>query len=770
MKTSRSETVSRIEKFISGGKLKYALRVMRNFFEKHGFHEEKAEALLLQSRLANLEAEHRRTGENIDIARNHITVAALELIRKVDTEPEDQDQSVPIYSKGKLLHNIPRQMKIGDYVECKVRIAHNKSALLKGFDPTPDTAIRTIPKIGKLMEVSLISLSEAAFTITPVAKKPRQLIFPDVYTEWIFFVKPLEPGKHTLILDVALIIEDGLNDMVRRETFSEEIEVSTTTTSPGYWQTDAFLYTTPVMYQRMSSWVALLFINPEIFKRLYILLFGASIAVGGGIAYYLFDALYTPPLKSYVAIAKSHEFREPVVYYKDEAIKFTLDSIDQRLLYFDLKLPPLDTLRPDTFWVADAAKGNYWHFRGIRDTGKIIPLELIGISSRPEKGPMQGPEKPLPPPKPNPGCRTFLQMEKATEAEISIWIDTVKAIKAKRVGEGLYTVGICDFRNIRVLKYVGPKYTCLIFPDDYKLIGDTLYFSCNIVSGPGIYDPTNYCIVQVNLPEEFNNPKLELPIIPPKDVTFNTEGGALEFRIHRDTIPKLPIIKISAQLTSGQKTSCIKKGPFFINLNDTKAIIDLDCKSSLPTPPKLVRATIKLPEPITPPYTVFLNDKPFEKSQVTNDGKSIRLSLPNGTKTVNIRIVDEYYTWRASGTLNGSSITLSARSDCIGKMIRVEMDPDPALMDFRKQMEIRVDDIDDPPYLSSIQPDFPPLNISNDRDKTVSLLLRVVDDNNTLRYLKISQISIKRGACGTINWPCKRSNLPPGFHLLGKER
>lgn len=766
MDASKSKTISRVQQLIANGKIKKALKLLYAFLDEQGFQEEKNEVLLLQSRLATLEEAHYRSGENIDTGRNNITAAVLALLEGIGTEELKQPKPVPIYSKGLLLHNIPRQMKLGDYAECKVRIAYHKRALLKGFTSTPDTAIRNISKIGRLMEVTLVPLGESAFSVMSVSSKPRQVIFPDIYTEWTFYVKPLMPGRHTLILDVALMIEENGEQVRREETFREEIEVSAATTSQGYWQTDAYVYTNRVMYQGMSSWMVLAFTFPQIYQWLIILLFGVSASVGGVIGHYLINEFFFPPTH-YYAVAKSHHFIEPVVYFNNQAITFTQDSIHQNVLRVELVPLSSDTLRPDTLWVTDTAKGTCWIFWGkIQDTSKIIDLKLYGISPDSVQNTPSGdePRSDSSPILPS-DCQTFLKIEKATEMETNIFVDDNNEIKAQRIGKGLYRVRICDFTNVHNLKYVVDidslgyhyKWVCS-YTIEYKIIGDTLRFDC--WKSPIVYneDPNRplYPEIQVNLPEGIQDPILEVPDIPEGTWTYDTVRGCLVFAYR---IEDLKSVKVSGTLM-GKKYKCEKKPPFNHVVENT-VIIEMDCKPPRRPNPTI---TVKLPPgiKISRPYTATLNGKSVQP-RIT--GTDIRLTVPAGKKEIDFRIEDDCYVCRAFGT--PEQITLEAHCDAKG--VKIVMEPDPALKGFCSRMKILVDGNMNPPFVETVKPDFPDFKILSDRSKSVSLVLEVADDAGRVRQFVLSQLLVSKGECGVKRWICKPADLPPNFRLLDSQ-
>lgn len=137
-----------------------------------------------------------------------------------DTKPEPAAAGA---TQGGLLYSIPRAMEIGQESRCEVRVAFDKTFLMKDFDPGKESKVRDI-RISNLMQVELLDPllgGTGAFTIRTISSA-EQFIDPGDYTQWIFYVKALLAGKHPLVLKVTVIeTMDGRErrkDLVMEET------------------------------------------------------------------------------------------------------------------------------------------------------------------------------------------------------------------------------------------------------------------------------------------------------------------------------------------------------------------------------------------------------------------------------------------------------------------------------------------------------------------------------------------------------------------------
>jgi len=127
---------------------------------------------------------------------------------------------------GKLLHDIPNEMEIDVETKCTIRLAENTDILLKGHKESEYSTIIDI-KYSNSMYVELIDLnSKTNFSIRLISTK-EQLIIDNDFTEWLFFVKPLNIGNHTLILKVSIIQEINKTKKVKESVLELKVDVNT---------------------------------------------------------------------------------------------------------------------------------------------------------------------------------------------------------------------------------------------------------------------------------------------------------------------------------------------------------------------------------------------------------------------------------------------------------------------------------------------------------------------------------------------------------------
>ena len=111
----------------------------------------------------------------------------------------------PSKKEGKVLYHIPSMMKLQDWTRCTVRLAWEEIILTEGLKvPKEEQVIESI-RLGNIMQVSLgESRSGGNFEIHSLTNE-EQVIEEDDFTEWLFDVKALNPGKFSLILRISLI-------------------------------------------------------------------------------------------------------------------------------------------------------------------------------------------------------------------------------------------------------------------------------------------------------------------------------------------------------------------------------------------------------------------------------------------------------------------------------------------------------------------------------------------------------------------------------------
>lgn len=161
--------------------------------------------------------------EEYESSSIQISYSILEIMEKIEkltkSEKIEYDRT-----KGKLLHHIPKVMPVGKETRCVVRIAYDEKTLIEGFNLTGDSLIENV-RIAKVMSVELIDFADTiAFNIRPITSD-EQFVVSDDYSQWIFMVKPILQGIHSLTLKVAVIEQIDGKDRRKEIVLEKEISI-----------------------------------------------------------------------------------------------------------------------------------------------------------------------------------------------------------------------------------------------------------------------------------------------------------------------------------------------------------------------------------------------------------------------------------------------------------------------------------------------------------------------------------------------------------------
>ena len=128
--------------------------------------------------------------------------------------------------QGKILYDIPDEMKVNLQHKCVVRIGKNEAIVLDDDSFSPAVKIETIP-VSKVMEVDLIDISAPPRFIINKISSVEQLVEADSFSEWSFIVTPLSIGMFRLILKVSVIkVVDG-KERRKELVFEKSVNIST---------------------------------------------------------------------------------------------------------------------------------------------------------------------------------------------------------------------------------------------------------------------------------------------------------------------------------------------------------------------------------------------------------------------------------------------------------------------------------------------------------------------------------------------------------------
>ena len=129
----------------------------------------------------------------------------------------------PDVYNGEVLYRIPPKMKMLEEVKCIVRLAFDRKQLTEDLELEEHDVMKDI-RISDVMGVELMDPSNSAFEIRTITDSV-QMVEKDLYTEWLFYVKPILEGTHPLMLKISVIeIRDGV-ERKRNVVLEEKIEI-----------------------------------------------------------------------------------------------------------------------------------------------------------------------------------------------------------------------------------------------------------------------------------------------------------------------------------------------------------------------------------------------------------------------------------------------------------------------------------------------------------------------------------------------------------------
>ena len=132
----------------------------------------------------------------------------------------------PDIHNGEVLYRIPKQMQKGKSSKCLVRLAFDRKVIMEDINPEKGDVLKDI-RISEVMGVELIDPMEEAFEIKTL-HDTVQFVEKDLFTEWIFFVKPILEGRHQLVLKISIIeIKNGV-ERKRNVVLEEEVKIVST--------------------------------------------------------------------------------------------------------------------------------------------------------------------------------------------------------------------------------------------------------------------------------------------------------------------------------------------------------------------------------------------------------------------------------------------------------------------------------------------------------------------------------------------------------------
>ncbi|RMG88573.1 MAG: hypothetical protein D6714_00475 [Bacteroidetes bacterium] len=155
-------------------------------------------------------------------------------IAALDTIPRGSAQTIPPEKLprgpvGKILYSVPDRMKLKRKTRCIIRISPAELSTLELTEGIPSEAPIALDsvRIGDVMTARLSNApDDKAFKVTPLST-PEQVIEPGFFTEWLFEVTPLLPGRHSLYIKITVKVKVEDFGIKEKDIFvmDKEIEI-----------------------------------------------------------------------------------------------------------------------------------------------------------------------------------------------------------------------------------------------------------------------------------------------------------------------------------------------------------------------------------------------------------------------------------------------------------------------------------------------------------------------------------------------------------------
>ena len=158
-------------------------------------------------------------------AFNKIRKDLLDLINSLQEGhlKETVGDGQPSVHNGELFYRIPRKMILNQEEKCLVRLAFDKKTLMENLVPEEFDKTKNL-RISDVMGIELLDAGEQVFNIRTL-HDTVMFVEKSLFTEWIFYVKPLKTGRFPLVMKVSVVeIVNGL-ERKRNVVLEEGIEV-----------------------------------------------------------------------------------------------------------------------------------------------------------------------------------------------------------------------------------------------------------------------------------------------------------------------------------------------------------------------------------------------------------------------------------------------------------------------------------------------------------------------------------------------------------------
>ncbi|MBL7828675.1 MAG: hypothetical protein JNJ57_18720 [Saprospiraceae bacterium] len=199
--------------------------------------EKRATVLVLIGRLNDANKKSLRGAiddRTLQIEYNAIRSDLSDLINNLETSDFDPTAPVPAPDEhggspkqGNVLYRIPHAMPLGQETECIVRIALSEDAIVEEIVLDKEVVLKSLTRVSDLMQVELTDPAKNPVFNIRSTSAAQQLITEEGFTQWFFYVEPLQPGTHTLEVKVC-VLEMAFNQIARKEiVFRETVAILT---------------------------------------------------------------------------------------------------------------------------------------------------------------------------------------------------------------------------------------------------------------------------------------------------------------------------------------------------------------------------------------------------------------------------------------------------------------------------------------------------------------------------------------------------------------
>lgn len=148
------------------------------------------------------------SNENLQLAYNQLRSDLLDLIEaltEADFDPAAPAPAPQPAKQGEILYRIPDAMPLGRETRCTVRIALDADDIVENITLDEHVTLKPLARVSELMQVELLDPGRASTFFIRSISSPEQLVEDEGYTEWLFWVTPLQAGTFPLLIKVSVI-------------------------------------------------------------------------------------------------------------------------------------------------------------------------------------------------------------------------------------------------------------------------------------------------------------------------------------------------------------------------------------------------------------------------------------------------------------------------------------------------------------------------------------------------------------------------------------